>query len=994
MPAFRRAKSFLFDRGGKKSRSAGIVIAMLGLGAAAYFLLPTADETLQRVRRTAPDSLQAYLLKPDDRRALAEFYRLQQSGEASVRQRWAYQNRCRLQFVGLHLTEQSMLFRRRAQSSWAQSKLDTAFALGHMLMACAQDSFLARQAERIKNLDAHALKTRAQVSESFAVARDIFSRRNYADAAKRLERTRTLAKKKGDDKFLIDASYLLQYALNRQPRHERVVALGREILAKARQTGYHLCLATALAEAAEAYASLNSPDSALVFLRDAVAFAESMGDTVGLARCHFSRAQIHADLGDYAEAERSLERVLVFDLPQRYRGQVLSIQAQIAKLRCEYDPADGLFREALQVYQTRGDSANQSQTLIELSMVKTLIGDYAGALAFGRQALRLSSVIKDQNRIAVAFSQVGWVYLQVDSLSQAIVALKKAVALLSKDRTIRLANAWTTLGRGYLKQGDLAAARSAFLRAEEIAQSRDWKVIQTEARLGQGWVALQERQASQAQAWLASSLDLARRIGEESLIAESLRGISEAHKQAGNRAEALETLERALAIGETLRTSLREDSARVRYFSARQDWFDTAILSSLTLGDAGRAFHFAERARAQAMRDALMAGALDQDTQTIAASGLAIPPPAELQRRIPPDAQVLAYRVTADTTLVWLLENDKLLVRRIALTARVLADTVQRFLKSVGAQDYEDFRRRCKNNPAQVYDENRALGKRLFQILLAPLTGELKAERKLYIIPDGPLHLVPWGALVTDQDNFLDETLAWAKTPSLAILASASNAHAHAPVTRDSKLLMVAGDWASVAAQRNSLKGRFDHFKLLHKADATIENVRQALLAGQNIAYFSVRAVADMNHPSNSYLELADEPAQPVWRPRKAYMRELSGWDFTKTHLAILNACETASGKIERGEGGMSMASFFTRKRVPHVMASLWQNDDRASALIIDEFFRGLQNDQNMIFGLQQAKQKCLNTLKSEARYPLPYFWATFELHEASFSNSVFPQFN
>ncbi len=598
MPAPRRASSFLFEWGGKKSRYVGIAIAVFVLGAMAFFLAPRTDATLQRVQRASLDSLQAYMLKPDDRAALAELFQMQPAREASALQRWVYQRRCRLQRVGLQLAEQSMLLRWRAQSSLAQTKLDTAFALGQMLATSAQDSFLSQQAERIKQLDAQSLKTRAQVSETFAVARDLFLQAKYVDAARWLERTRVLARKAGDDKFLIEASYLLQYALRKQPEHERVIALGNEILQKARRSHYRLCLATALAEVADAYSGMNAKDSALVVLQRAIAFAESLGDTIGLARCHFSRVQICVDVGDYAEAEHSIKQVIAFDAPQRYRGQVLSLYGQIAERRCEYGRAEKLLREALEVFEMRKDNANQGQTLIELSVVKTLIGDYVNALAFGQQALHLSSTIGDQNRITSALSQIGWIHLQRDSLSQAVAVLEKAITLLPADEATSRANTWITLGTAYLKQHMLAKARSAFGEAEKIATRGNVKIIQVEARLGQGWVALAEGQALPAQAYFVSSLDMAERISEESLAAEALYGISEAQKQTGNLEEALATLNRALLIGETLRTSLHDDSSRVSYFSVRQDWFDTALLASLQLGDTSGAVHYAERARA------------------------------------------------------------------------------------------------------------------------------------------------------------------------------------------------------------------------------------------------------------------------------------------------------------------------------------------------------------------------------------------------------------
>jgi CHAT domain-containing protein/TolA-binding protein len=990
MPARDMLTSLLLGRGGKKDRTTRIVLAALGLGAMAYFLWPRTDAALQRVRRTAPDSLSAYMLKPEERAVLAEFYQARQTFEASALQRWVYKHRSRVQCVGLQLAEQGMLFRWRAQSPLAEAKFDTAFHLGRMLAAAAQDSFSLRHAERIKNLDAHGLAARAKVSETFALARHLFLQKNYAEAAEWLERVRAQAQKAGEDKFFMEASYLLQYALRRQPQHVRVITLGAEILRQARHSGYRICLAPALAEVADAYFEMALNDSAIAIVNRAITFGEGLGDTVGLARCHFSRAQIYARVGNYAEAEHSIVQVLRFDALQRYRGQILSLQGQIAMMRCEYGRAEELLRETLQIHEAREDHGNRIQTLIDLSVVKTLIGDFENALAFGRQAYAISVTADDRLRGASALGQLGWIHLQSDSLPQAVAALKKALALFSAQQHRMRANTWITLGNAHLKRRDFTSAHSAFLRAEELAQAGDSKIIEIESRIGQGWVTVAEGRPLQAQAWFASALDLAKRLHEESLAGEALFGIAEAQKQAGNFEEALATLDRALAIGETLRAKLAYDSSRVSYFSARQDWFEAAIHLALELNQPELAFYYAERARARVMRDALAAA----EERGKEAAGFDLPATAELQRRIPANVQVLEYRLTENALLVWLVENDKLLLRRVAVTAQALADTIRRFRRSLGAEDYDDFRRRCKENLAEVYRENRGLGKELYNVLLAPFARELEAGKRLYLIPDGPLHLAPWGALVDAGDNFFDETHAWIKAPSLAILTRETGVHDHTQRRAELRLLMVAGDLASTAAQKNALKKSFPGMMLLQGAEANFENVQQALAAGAEIAYFSVRGVADVRRPLNSYLELAEEGATNASRRRKVYVRELQAWDFTKVDLVILNACETASGKIEPGEGGMSLASFLARSRAPHIVASLWKNDDRVSARMMDDFLAAMKQHGDASAGLQHAKRAAIRELTREHQYPLPYFWATFELQDMSFSNSTHQPFN
>ena len=100
----------------------------------------------------------------------------------------------------------------------------------------------------------------------------------------------------------------------------------------------------------------------------------------------------------------------------------------------------------------------------------------------------------------------------------------------------------------------------------------------------------------------------------------------------------------------------------------------------------------------------------------------------ELQARLPPDTVVLAYFVGDATTHAWLLRRNEL--RHVALAgARTLPTSPTNSSKHSGARG---ARR------AQVID----LGTHLFGRLLDGVT-----EKRMLVIPDGPLNGLPFAAL-------------------------------------------------------------------------------------------------------------------------------------------------------------------------------------------------------------------------------------------------------
>jgi CHAT domain-containing protein len=92
--------------------------------------------------------------------------------------------------------------------------------------------------------------------------------------------------------------------------------------------------------------------------------------------------------------------------------------------------------------------------------------------------------------------------------------------------------------------------------------------------------------------------------------------------------------------------------------------------------------------------------------------------------------------------------------------------------------------------------------------------------------------------------------------------------------------------------------------------------------------------------------------------------------------LAVLSACNTGSGHLEKGEGVMSLARAFKYAGCPNVVMSLWQAEDAATAQIMKDFYGQLQQGVGKDEALRQAKMNYLKNSKLDH----PYFWSAFVL--------------
>jgi len=100
----------------------------------------------------------------------------------------------------------------------------------------------------------------------------------------------------------------------------------------------------------------------------------------------------------------------------------------------------------------------------------------------------------------------------------------------------------------------------------------------------------------------------------------------------------------------------------------------------------------------------------------------------------------------------------------------------------------------------------------------------------------------------------------------------------------------------------------------------------------------------------------------------------------SKANLAVLSACNTGFGKIEKGEGVMSMARAFHYSGIPSVLMSLWRVPDQETKIIMTDFYRNLKKGKSKSEALRMAKLSYLdrndhNTLGH------PYYWSGFVIN-------------
>jgi hypothetical protein len=349
---------------------------------------------------------------------------------------------------------------------------------------------------------------------------------------------------------------------------------------------------------------------------------------------------------------------------------------------------------------------------------------------------------------------------------------------------------------------------------------------------------------------------------------------------------------------------------------------------------------------------------------------------SDVQPKIAPDAMLLEYwSAGAASAVLWISNSASGMVRQAASLDDITS--VQRLGDAV-ARDGDDWRM------ASI-----AAGR----ILLSGLP-DLTGVTRLLVVPDGPLHDIPFEALtVPNADDLLVERFDISYLPSAAFLV-----HRSAPSGRPwqwpwQRTLVAFGDPPPVASPptdgatlsrlsyaEDEIRGIADWFpgqSVLHLGAGAQKRFLHQEIRTAPLLHFSTHAIGDTRDPERSRILLAPatrgEPADSL------FLREIYDLDLSGVQLVTLSACDTERGKVIRGEGVEGFGRALLAAGAATAVTTKWDVVDRASAEFMKQFYFALARGQSEASALRRAK---LQFLHSQLAWSHPRYWAGYVLSE------------
>jgi CHAT domain-containing protein/Tfp pilus assembly protein PilF len=688
-----------------------------------------------------------------------------------------------------------------------------------------------------------------------------------------------------------------------------------------------------------------------------------------------------------------------------------------------YDAALQEYRQGERIYKEGGEARQQSELLNDLGGLYLSIGDLSSAEKQFASALQVALHIGYAQGIASAASSLGEVEHRRGQYEQ---ARKHFANALQRARTTGddASQALTLLQLASLdrEQSRLGEAEQNARLGLEAARRGGAPLLEARALGAQGEIALAQANVTSALEHYRAAIALAQPLADSELKWQLAFGEGRAFEAAHQYEEAVAAYRSAVMQIESVRDRLREERFRAGYLQGRYDVYIALVRLLVKLHRLDDAFSYSEKLRARSFLDLLnqqsatgvseelvelrarirhlqavikVEESKSQRDQRASAEILSdelakaearyqellddlrsvlpestvegemrVRSSAEVSSALPADAALLEYVVGRESITLFCLSSRGLHATSIPVSSATLTAKVGLLRDLISDADRDDWR---------------APAASLYRQLIGPAAvgGWLRGMRRLYIVPHGILHYLPFAVLLESSGadaRFLIQQYSVQNLPSASLLLSTRK-----PSPTQGKMLAFAPAFARLrfaSQEAESVARLFPGGSLaLVGRQATKENFVR--LAGEyELLHLATHGYFNRQNPMFSGVQLqpsgSDDGTLHVYEILSLRLR---------ARLVTLSACDTALGAgyfsdLPPGDEFVGLTRAFLSAGGNSVMATLWQVNDRSTVQFMLDFYRAA-GTRNSELALAQAQRAMLKA----GPYRHPYYWAAFVLN-------------
>lgn len=777
-----------------------------------------------------------------------------------------------------------------------------------------------------------------------------------------------------------------------------------------------------LIEMAQIYGELNDYKERINFL----SFAETLGTEIDdpfinlMILTHTAR--FFADVGNKVEAlQRHLEALKISRLvsKQAEREQSLQVGHFYGNIG-EYVKALPYFEEGLKIAKEIGDQTGIARSLIFIAGCYQSMNRPDDAIRSAREAIEIikatqSTMFEEWH----AWGVIGFALEDQENYEDALRINQDRLKVAEKlGGSILIKDTLCDIGRIYFEMGKYTEAIENFKGATQTVELLRRGVLDQENKMG-----FLSKHLSPYDGIVHASFELHRKSDyRKKRLAEEALEFSEKSK-ARTWTEQL-WRSRGGLIQESVPLGVRnEEKDFINKFMTTYQEYENALtrlgISAKELKEKektkdiawGKWKSFQEKIRRQFPGYALLRYHVDRPIKF-----------SELT--VKAEETLILYKVTEDWIYAWVVrriggENKILKFTRLPSKTFEIEKIVEKLLSPFGRGKYKEFDAKLSNE--------------LFDKILKPVLDGVEITKRLIIIPDGMLNIIPFEFLVSGKGcnndiakpcffgdqfivnyypsatilTFTRESIPQILPPQgslfavgdpiygpddkrldqsqISFLLKSAKKYESELTLRGSRFRKGAEDKGytfdrlihsglEVQKIRNIFENRSGDKEVLIGADASENQIKSRDLTKYQYLHFAVHGILafDIPYLNEPALVLAVDP--DTKEDGFLTLSEIYGLKLN-ADLVTLSACKTGLGLRVSGEGVIGLSRAFMIAGARSVLVSLWEVADESTALFMEEFYRKLVQGIDKVEALKKAKEY----LRMKG-YENPYFWAPFIL--------------
>ncbi|NEU79493.1 CHAT domain-containing protein [Nostoc sp. UIC 10630] len=752
---------------------------------------------------------------------------------------------------------------------------------------------------------------------------------------------------------------LAQQELNQWKAAEESIEQSLKLLQTSIPSADAILWAQALNTKANLQLHNGKAETALESWQQAQKYYDLAGDKMGSLGSQINQAQALQSLGFYRRSKQQLE-----ELNQKL-GAMPDSEIKVSGLRSlglallmigDSGKSQQVLEQSLAIARKIETTPQLSSILLSLGKTAVDLKDPKTALDYFEQAEQVATNPGDRLQARLGHFKLFLDYDKPELATPLAPQLLKQLTELPPSHTSLYAaiNFVASLNRQSTSSQIIPMKDLAQLMAVTVKSAQQLQDAQAEAYALHQWGKLYRRtqQLSQAQELTQKSLNIARQLQAEDIIAQSAWQVGQLYKEQGDRPEAITAYTEAVKALKSIRGDLVSVNPDVQ-FSFRESVEPVyRELVGLLLDQQPSQ---AELMEARDLIEALQVAELDNFFREAC---LDI---SQQIDQIDPNATVVYLIILPDRLAVILSKTGQPL--RYYVTQKSQADIEQTLEKLLVAL-----------NPVSNSKERDRLSQEIYSWLIRPaeMDQAFKDTQTLVFVLDGRLRNIPISALY-DGKQYLIEKYAVALSPGMQLMSARS--------LQGNQINAIVG---GISQSRNG-------FSALPAVELEVKQISKAVRSSMLLnQQFTSQALASRVKSSSADIVHLATHGQFSSRLEDTFLltwdgevnvKELSellknrGGESSKAiELLVLSACDTAAGD---DRAVLGLAGLAVKSGARSTIATLWPVKDKAAEMLMTRFYEQLR--QPKITKAEALRQAQINLIR-QTDFHDPFFWSAFVL--------------